>query len=65
MTDFIDRTQDRDQPVADARIENRVRYVGVSATHCKCGEPIPERRRKSLAGIKTCVYCAELEGKRK
>lgn len=64
MSDFIDRTQDRDQPIADAVIDNRVRYAGVSATHCKCGEPIPEKRRRVLPGIKTCVYCAELEGRR-
>jgi len=62
--DFIDNTQDREQPIADAMVENRVRYDGISATHCKCGEPIPERRRMILAGIKTCVYCAELEARR-
>lgn len=29
-------------------------------SHCvNCGEPIPEGRRRALAGVKTCIACAE------
>ena len=29
-----------------------------SDTHCHgCGEPIPERRRAALPGVRTCVAC--------
>ena len=31
---------------------------GESATHCdECDEPIPERRREALPGVRTCVAC--------
>ena len=32
--------------------------VGESAAECdECGEPIPERRRQVLPGVRTCVQC--------
>jgi RNA polymerase-binding transcription factor DksA len=32
--------------------------AGESATHClDCGEPIPEKRRLALAGVRTCIAC--------
>ena len=31
---------------------------GESATHCDdCGEPIPEKRRAALPGVRRCVAC--------
>ena len=52
--------------VSDAVTNARKRLpAGESATHCEdCGEPIPERRRQVLAGVKTCVDCqAERDGR--
>tara|TARA_R110002033_G_scaffold64766_4_gene115678 strand:+ start:7016 stop:7189 length:174 start_codon:yes stop_codon:yes gene_type:complete len=50
---------EREELLFNAKINNRVRYVGVSATECvECGEEIPEARRVALPGIKTCVDCA-------
>jgi phage/conjugal plasmid C-4 type zinc finger TraR family protein len=32
--------------------------AGPAPTHCvECGDPIPERRRAALPGIRTCVPC--------
>lgn len=55
-----------DDSVADAVTSARKRLpAGESLTHCEdCGEPIPERRRQVLAGVKTCVDCqAERDGR--
>ncbi|TRO93685.1 DksA/TraR family C4-type zinc finger protein [Glycocaulis profundi] len=31
---------------------------GQSATYCdECGEPIPEKRRAALPGVRTCIAC--------
>jgi phage/conjugal plasmid C-4 type zinc finger TraR family protein len=31
---------------------------GQSLSHCEdCGDPIPERRRDALPGVRTCVPC--------
>lgn len=31
---------------------------GESAEHCdECGEPIPQKRREALPGVRTCVQC--------
>ena len=60
MTDFIDRMVDNESLILNARIANRVKYRGVSATNCvECDEPIPEGRRVALPGVKKCVECAE------
>ncbi|RIJ31007.1 DksA/TraR family C4-type zinc finger protein [Henriciella algicola] len=40
-----------------ARIQ-AARPVGESLTHCaECGEPIPEKRRELVAGVRHCVEC--------
>ncbi|GAB3673294.1 DksA/TraR family C4-type zinc finger protein [Salinisphaera aquimarina] len=32
--------------------------AGESLTHCEeCGEPIPERRRELIKGVRLCVAC--------
>src|SRR4051812_22067127 len=48
-----------DDTVADAVKGARARLpAGESATLCEeCGEPIPERRREALPGVRTCVAC--------
>lgn len=34
------------------------RPAGESLSHCEeCGEPIPEKRRKLVAGVRLCVAC--------
>jgi phage/conjugal plasmid C-4 type zinc finger TraR family protein len=35
---------------------------GESLTHCTdCGNPIPEARRKAIAGVRLCLSCQEAE----
>ncbi|TPE58464.1 DksA/TraR family C4-type zinc finger protein [Sandaracinobacter neustonicus] len=48
-----------DDSVTDAVLLARARLSsGESATHCAdCGEPIPERRRAAMPGVRTCVTC--------
>ena len=48
-----------DDTVTDAVLSARARMpAGQSAVHCdECGEPIPERRRQALPGVRTCVDC--------
>jgi len=41
-----------------ARMQAQKKPVGESLTHCaECDEPIPERRREALPGVKLCVEC--------
>ena len=48
-----------DDTVRDAVESARRRMAsGESRTHCvDCGEPIPERRREALPGVRKCVPC--------
>ncbi len=48
-----------DDSVADAVMAARAAMpVGESETHCtECGEPIAERRRAAVPGVRTCVGC--------
>ena len=48
-----------DDTVKDAVLGARARLpAGESLTHCEdCGEPIPERRRQALPGVRTCIAC--------
>ena len=48
-----------DDSIADAVMSARASMpAGESETHCaECGEPIPERRRSAVAGVRTCVAC--------
>lgn len=51
----------REAMVTAAAIAGRVKFNGVSPLSCEdCGDPIPQRRRELLAGVTTCVDCAEL-----
>jgi phage/conjugal plasmid C-4 type zinc finger TraR family protein len=59
MSDFIDDTAEREDALHQQVIANRVRYTGVSETHCvECGESIPQGRREAVQGVKLCVECA-------
>ena len=48
-----------DDSVTDAVLAARARMPkGESEPFCiECGEPIPERRRQALPGVKTCIAC--------
>jgi phage/conjugal plasmid C-4 type zinc finger TraR family protein len=50
-----------DDTIKDAVRGARARLpAGEGTTHCDdCGEPIPERRRVVLAGVRTCVACQQ------
>ncbi len=45
--------------VLDALFDIRARMpIGVGQPHCEvCGEDIPERRRRAVPGVKTCIHC--------
>jgi phage/conjugal plasmid C-4 type zinc finger TraR family protein len=41
-----------------ARARNQLAHAGASLTHCEeCGEPIPERRRELIPGVRLCTPC--------
>ncbi len=43
-----------------ARMQVQKRPVGESLTHCaECEEPIPEKRRLALPGVKLCLDCQQ------
>lgn len=43
-----------------ARMQAQKRPVGDSLTHCaECEEPIPEKRRLALPGVKLCLECQQ------
>lgn len=48
-----------DDSVKDAVSGARSRMpAGESADYCDdCGEPVPERRRVALPGVRTCIAC--------
>ena len=48
-----------DDTVKDAILRARSETPrGESAAECDdCGEPIPEKRRRALPGVRTCVAC--------
>ncbi|NCP12026.1 MAG: DksA/TraR family C4-type zinc finger protein [Sphingomonadales bacterium] len=48
-----------DDSVNDAVAAARARMTtGESLTHCiECGDPIPQRRREALPGVRKCVPC--------
>ncbi|MBE9638438.1 DksA/TraR family C4-type zinc finger protein [Salipiger mangrovisoli] len=43
-----------------SRMQARRRPSGESATHCaECEEPIPEKRRVAIPGVKLCIDCQQ------
>lgn len=67
MADEIDRDQDINDRYLEELIA-RARSGPVSpAIHffcCECGAPIPEKRRKALPGVPTCINCQSEAEKR-
>ena len=60
MADQFDRASKLEEMDRELAINNRVRYVGISATRCNdCGDLIPQGRREAVPGCKYCVECAE------
>lgn len=58
--DQFDRASDVEQRFIKSAIAKAqsARSSGDSCTHCEeCGEPIPETRRKAIAGCKMCIVC--------
>ncbi|MFK8032425.1 MAG: DksA/TraR family C4-type zinc finger protein [Gammaproteobacteria bacterium] len=57
------------QEQIDASVEDAVKRArselnarGPGRSHCEeCEEPIPEARRKAVAGVKMCINCQEAE----
>ena len=54
-----------DDTVKDAILRARAHAPkGESAEDCDdCGEPIPDRRRQALPGVRTCVACQAVRDK--
>lgn len=47
------------------RIDNRVKYQGVSLTECEeCGYDIPKARQEAVKGCRLCFGCQDYEDKR-
>ena len=60
MSDELEQASDLEEMLRSQAIDNRVRYVGISATRCsECWELIPQGRRDAVPGCKQCVECAE------
>ena len=56
-----------DDTVSDAvsAARRRIPKDAVSAEECvECGDPIPERRRQALPGVKLCIECQSGEDAR-
>lgn len=60
------------QEQIDASVQDAVKQAremmkaGASLKECEdCGEPIPERRREAVPGVRRCIECqSELDGSR-
>lgn len=65
MSDVADIATDYIERVTEARLASRVRFEGVSLTHCReCDDEIPPRRRELLPGVELCVECQQVEERR-
>ncbi len=61
MPDIADEAQnEHDNMIECGLMAIRAQFTTRSALVCQdCGEPIPEKRRHLLPGVKTCVMCQE------
>jgi len=61
MPDIADDAQSEEQLMIERGLKAiRAQFSSPGAADCQqCGDPIPERRRQLLPGVKTCVYCQE------
>lgn len=62
MADDIDRAQAREQEMRQDALNRHARLqrsvASTSAEFCVlCDTPIPEGRRRAVAGVQTCVEC--------
>ena len=61
MSDVVDIANDRVELSLQASLARRVRFEGISNTHCEeCNAEIPQRRRELLRGVKLCVECQQI-----
>ncbi|PSN08549.1 TraR/DksA family transcriptional regulator [Siccibacter turicensis] len=62
MADVIDGVQEREQAERERHINNaRSRVAAPSRFTCEdCDAPIPEARRRAIAGVQCCVACQEI-----
>lgn len=67
MDEFrLEQAKAVEEALVQRALDQRVRYVGVSAQWCEeCGEPIPLARRESIKGCRLCVDCQAIADKRK
>lgn len=70
MSDVLDRMQERMALLFEmqeqALLASAMRPHGESARYCSCGNAIPEARRRTLPGVRTCAACQQvLENKLK
>ena len=65
MSDNVDIAADYIERSTEAILARRVRFEGVSLTHCReCDDEIPPRRRELLQGVELCVGCQQIEERR-
>lgn len=61
MSDVLDNMQERmaflDEMRQQALLASAKQGGSESARECRCGNPIPEKRRVALRGVSTCVDC--------
>ncbi|MCC5811348.1 MAG: TraR/DksA C4-type zinc finger protein [Ectothiorhodospiraceae bacterium] len=61
MSDAADIASEYAERLLQQSLDQRVRFEGMSLTHCEdCEEPIPAKRRELLPGVRRCVECQEL-----
>ncbi|EMB4690493.1 TraR/DksA family transcriptional regulator [Citrobacter freundii] len=63
MPDEIDRDQEFNEQRLEEMIEqSRFKPAGTtSLSHCRfCNKSIPEKRRRSLPGVTTCIECQSI-----
>lgn len=58
VSDLADIAGEEIEVHTRAILARRVRFEGISRTHCReCDSEIPELRRTLLAGVELCVTC--------
>lgn len=66
MSDLVDLATDHAERLLEASLSKRVRFEGVSRSHClECETEIPLRRRELLPGVTLCVDCQAVEERRR
>lgn len=69
MSDDVDQAGDLialQEDIGIQRVRAQLSAGEGAAECCRCGDPIPEARRKAMPGTKLCTWCQdikELEGR--